>query len=537
MRIDTQHRLALVPALAGLAALAAPAAAQIQSQVVVQNLAAPLFVTQPRGDDRLFVLEQNQADVEIIQGGAQLGAPFLDLTGLATTTNERGLLGLAFHPDYDQNGYFFVNFTGPGGATHIERYTVSAGDPNVADVLSRKVLLTIAQPFANHNGGWLGFGPDGYLYIATGDGGSANDPFCNAQNGASLLGKMLRLDVDTIDISGQYSVPATNPFLGVAGFAPEIYHLGLRNPFRCAFDPVTGDMLIGDVGQDAREEVSFAPAGVAGINFGWRVHEGLNCLGLGACPVTTPGCGSPGYTPPIHQYSHGVGGICTVIGGYRYRGYAIPSEQGKYFFADHCSDAIWSFQTNGTTISNFQTRTAELALTPAINAITSFGTDSNRELYIISQAATGVGGRLIKVVPTGAAGPLPEILTDWDALSIVEGGVQRMTLNAGAGHGGKLYFLVGSTSGTVPGLLVDGLNVPLNLDAYMLYTVSNPNSPTLMGSLGFLDSTGSAQARLTLPAGLLDASAIGVDVNHAFVAFSNFGQAQFVGGPSTATLY
>ncbi len=394
-------RKALSFALAslGLALFASPSNAlsndaagitPLTSVRVAAGLASPLYVTTPPGDlDRLFIVQQRGLIriLNLATGGVN-ATPFINLsTKVSSSGSERGLLGLAFHPDYASNGFFYVSYTRASGhASIVERYTVS-GDPNVADAASATTIFgPQSQPFSNHNGGCIQFGPDGKLYLGLGDGGSANDPSCNAQNGNSLLGKLLRLNDDG-------SVPVDNPFVGVAGFRDEIWAYGLRNPWRFSFDRANGDLWIGDVGQNAIEEIDWVPAGsLGGENYGWKVMEGNNCFSTSACTAPPP-CNDPSFTDPIHTYSH-AGGNCSVSGGYVYRGCGIPSLQGTYFFADFCSTRIWSFEWDGVSQSNFQTRQAEL--TPdvgSIGNIASFGEDGYGELYIVD-----LGGELFKIV-------------------------------------------------------------------------------------------------------------------------------------------
>ena len=325
----------------------ADSATPLTTTRVATALSQPLFVTAPTGDaERLFIVEQGaggSARIKILNLGTQTvnTTPFLTISGI-TTGGERGLLGLAFHPDYSTNGYFFVNHTDAAGDTIVERYTVSA-DPNVADPNSAMPVLGIGQPDSNHNGGWLGFGPDGYLYIATGDGGGTGDPNENGQDLSSLLGKMLRIDVNADDFPGDananYGIPADNPFVGVAG-RDEIWAYGLRNPWRNSFDRETGDLYIADVGQASWEEVNVQPANsTGGENYGWDCYEGNH-------EYETTGCGDPNtMTFPVYEYSHSDG--CSITGGYVYRGSQICDLRGTYFFADYCNDTIWSFRYDG----------------------------------------------------------------------------------------------------------------------------------------------------------------------------------------------
>lgn len=367
----------------------------LTTELTANGFNEPLYVTSPPKDyDRLFVVEQG-GKIKIIKNGAVLGAPFIDLTAkVKQSGNERGLLGLAFHPNYANNGFFYVNYTRVSdGATMVERYKVSGTNSDVADPNSSMTIIgPISQPSTNHNGGNIQFGPDGKLYIGMGDGGGSGDPNCNAQNGATLLGKMLRLNDDG-------TIPVDNPFVGNANVLDEIWSLGLRNPWRFSFDRLNGDLYIGDVGQGSREEIDFQPgASMGGDNYAWPVMEGSLCF-VNNCPATTPPCNDPSYTDPIHEYTHG-GGNCSINGGYVYRGCGIPDLQGTYFFADHCTAKIWSFRYDGSNKSDFMDRTAELdpAGPLAINSITSFGEDADGEIYIVDR-----GGEIFKIVADGPA--------------------------------------------------------------------------------------------------------------------------------------
>lgn len=359
MRLLATAVLAL--ALGVLPALAQPVA--LTTRLVTDALDQPLFATAPAGDPRLFVVEQT-GRIRIVVDGALQDRPFLDLSHTVSSGGERGLLGLAFHPNYAQNGRFFVNYTNPDGDTRVAAYTVSA-DPNVADPASATELLAIDQPYANHNGGWLGFGPDGFLYIAMGDGGSGGDPENRAQNPDQLLGKILRIDVDG---STPYAIPSGNPFASGGG-APEIFALGVRNPWRPAFDG--NDFYVADVGQSAWEEITVITTADAGANLGWKVMEGPACFRGAECDQT-------GFVPPTYVYSHDTGG-CSITGGYVYRGQAIPEIIGQYFFADLCLSSVWSFAYADGKAGDVINWTDQLG---NIGSITSFGTDSAGELYL-----------------------------------------------------------------------------------------------------------------------------------------------------------
>ena len=357
-------------------------------RLIAAGFNRPLYATTPPHEtDRLFVLEQRgRIRIVDLASAAVLAEPFLTIN-VSGSGGERGLLGLAFHPEYATNGLFFVNYTRPGdGATVIARYRVSQ-DPNRAEPDSAQTLLVIPQPFENHNGGWLGFGPDGFLYASLGDGGSGGDPGNRAQNKNNLLGSLLRLDID-VDDPPFYRAPPSNPFVGQDG-DDLIWAYGLRNAWRCSFDRLTGDLFIGDVGQNRMEEINFQAASSAGgENYGWRVMEGEDCF------TDTAQCFDPSFTAPIYVYGHGNGpddGM-SVTGGYVYRG-PIPSLQGAYLFADFVSKQFWSFHYDGITLSDFQRRTASFAPDNGFyTGIASFGEDGAGNLYIVD-----LGGFVFKL--------------------------------------------------------------------------------------------------------------------------------------------
>lgn len=340
-------------------------------EVVVDGLSSPVHLTAPTGDaERLFVVEQG-GRIVIVRNGAELGAPFLDIASLTNSGDERGLLSLAFHPSFAQNGYFYVNYTDGSGRTRVARYTVSA-DPDVADAGTATPILTVDQPFGNHNGGQIAFGPDGMLYVGMGDGGAGGDPFDHGQNRATLLGSMLRLDVDD---GSPYTVPQDNPFVGIQGIAEETWAYGLRNPWRFSFDRQTGDLFIADVGQDALEEVSFQPASSqGGENYGWKIMEGTSCF------APSSGCDMNGIVLPVHEYDHGDG--CSITGGFVYRGAAHPTLVSRYFFADFCDSWVRSFRVDGGAMIDLVDHEADFG---AVSQVTSFGEDGVGELYIVSQ--------------------------------------------------------------------------------------------------------------------------------------------------------
>jgi glucose/arabinose dehydrogenase len=352
-----------------------PAEVRLALQQVGSGLQRPVYLTSPPGDPRLFVIEQ-AGRIRVIRDGQTLQQPFLDITGQVTNLggmgDERGLLGLAFHPRYADNGFFYVNYTDRSGNTRVERYTRS-GDPDVADPGSARFILGVNQPFGNHNGGQLLFGPDGMLYIATGDGGGGGDPQNNAQRLVNLLGKMLRIDVDGGD---PYAIPPDNPFVGQSDARPEIWAYGLRNPWRNAFDRGSNLFFIADVGQNREEEINAVDRSAGGLNFGWRIMEGRSCFN----PATN--CDQSGLTMPVHTYPTS-GGNCAVTGGFVYRGSAIPQIAGLYFFSDYCRGGLRSLRVvNGAAQD---VREWEVGST---GNVSSFGEDANGELYVVAHAGT-----------------------------------------------------------------------------------------------------------------------------------------------------
>jgi glucose/arabinose dehydrogenase len=353
-----------------------PVDTTLTRQIVVSGLSEPVFLTAAPGDTgRLFIIEK-AGRIRIVKHGVLLSTPFLDITGKTSTGGEQGLLGMAFYPDYATSGRFIVSYTSPlgalpGGTSIIARYSVSA-NADVATPGSEQILLTVDQPYTNHNGGMVAFGPDAYLYVGFGDGGSGGDPDGHGQNRTDLLGSILRLDVSG---PGGYTIPPDNPYAGSATLAKELWNYGLRNPWRFSFDRMTGGLYIGDVGQDAHEEVDVAASGVGGQNYGWNIMEGLSCYG-GA------GCDQTGLTLPALDYGHGQ--ECSVTGGYVYRGSAIPAPTGHYFYGDYCSGRVWSFRYQGGQATDRR----EWPAVAAGGGLTSFGEDARGELYFMLQSGT-----------------------------------------------------------------------------------------------------------------------------------------------------
>ena len=354
-----------------------PMAFTLVLEPVLDGFSSPVFVGHAGdGSGRLFVVEQG-GTIRVVVNGQVLPEPFLDVRSLVVTGGERGLLGVAFHPRYAENGRFFIAYTARNGDNTVARYRVSA-DPNRADPASATVLFALPDPAPNHNGGMLAFGPDGYLYVGTGDSGGSGDPRGNGQNLGTLFGKMLRLDVDAGE---PYGVPPDNPFVGQGGARPEIWALGLRNPWRYSFDRATGDLWIADVGQNAYEEINLQRADSrGGENYGWNRMEGMHCFPIGSR------CDADGLTLPVAEYPTRRP-ECSVTGGYVYRRGAQPALTGGYFYADYCSGRIWSLHQapEGAWV---QTELLDTDLT-----ISSFGEDEASELYLLDHR----GGRIYRL--------------------------------------------------------------------------------------------------------------------------------------------
>jgi glucose/arabinose dehydrogenase len=411
------------------------AEAALKLELLVGGLQRPVFVGSPRGDsNRLFIVEQHLSRIRIFDkaAGALMSTPFFTDTAVRRSSEE-GLLGLAFHPGFATNGYFYINVipSNDPRRTEIRRYQVQ-GDPatsNVADASSRKLILTYNQPESNHNGGWMGFGLDGYLYISSGDGGGGNDQhgtIGNGQNRSTLLGKMLRIDVDVEEsATPAYAIPDGNPFKDHETYRGEIWAFGLRNPWRCSIDRETGNLWIGDVGQGAREEIDVIPVGAGGLNFGWRPREGT---------IATPTISETPVTPatePVFDYNRTLG--YSVTGGYVYRGSAVPELQGKYIFADYGSARFWTIAlqesgTNGTTTQI----TTDINPSPmVINEISSFGEDEAGELYVCD-----LGGQVYRILAEGPVAPSisdvrregQDLIMSFDAVASQEYFVEASTL-------------------------------------------------------------------------------------------------------------
>jgi hypothetical protein len=382
----------------------------LRADRIATGIASPVFATSAPGDpERLFVLEKDSGRVVILDltTNQVLSQAFFDVPdGDLSNDGERGLLGLAFHPNYVTNGKAYLNLTNEVGDTELWEVTRS-GNPDVADPGSARVLLTVDRDpaLSNHNGGWIGFGPDDLLYIATGDGGAANDPTNNAQNVDDLRGKILRIDVNSDAFPGDpdrdYAIPPNNPFVGTSG-ADEVFVYGLRNPWRPSFDSESGALYIADVGQNAREEINFlAPGTGAGTNFGWRVMEGN--LATGLPQLGNPGAGNPSLRAPIVEYGHGLGDFegFSVTGGYEYHG--PGGGQGLYFFADFSSNHLWTLRVENGQAFDFHQRDDEIVTNAGtLDQIASFGTDGEGRLY-----AVGLDGEIYRLTPSEDFGAVP----------------------------------------------------------------------------------------------------------------------------------
>ncbi|HEX5871447.1 MAG TPA: PQQ-dependent sugar dehydrogenase [Longimicrobium sp.] len=338
----------------------------IRLQLVAEGLQSPVFLTAPPNDARLFIVEQ-PGRIRIVQNGTLLPTPFLDIAPKVSAGGERGLLSVAFHPQYATNRTFFVNYTDTRGDTRIERYRAGA-DPDRADPATAELVLTVAQPFANHNGGLVAFGPDGKLYIGMGDGGGGGDPQETGQDPLRLLGKLLRIDVDA---ARPYAIPTDNPHAGGTNPLPEIWASGLRNPWRFSWDRTANLLYMADVGQNRLEEINVVPAAQGGVNYGWDVMEGSDCF------EPSSGCERAGLTLPVAEYTHSDG--CSVTGGYVYRGQDLPALRGQYFYADYCEGWIRSFRYANAAAADARSWDVE-----NVGNISSFGEDARGELYVVS---------------------------------------------------------------------------------------------------------------------------------------------------------
>lgn len=441
----------------------------VTTEVVATGLNTPVWVThEPDAPpSRIFVVT-HWGKLRIVENDVLSPTPFLDIHHKVTfDNNEQGLLSLLFHPDYANNGYFYVIYVDVASNWVLERYQRDPLNPDLADPNSGVILLTIVHPLTWHHGGWMEFGQDGYLYIATGDGGGVGDPFNYGQDPLNLNGKLLRIDVDG---GFPYAIPPTNPFVGNPGVLDEIWALGLRNPWRGDMDDLTGDIWLGDVGQDTWEEVDYLPAGGGGANFGWRIMEGFHCYN------PPSGCNTAGLLPPIHEYRHQTtaqGFRCAVTGGRVYRGKAMADMQGRFFFADYCTGEVWSTRTDGVTTVDFVDHTLELEGTMGGDAqVIGFGQDSDGEVYVCNMR----DGSVHRIVPAGL-----RLLTP----ALAAGSSTSIELRGGTPSAPVGLFLSTRGLGSTP---VPPANVVLDLDR-----------PRLVAQ-GAADGLGSASFPLAVPA-------------------------------------
>lgn len=400
-----------------------PNAGQILATPVAAGFSSPVFAISAPGDpNRLYVVEKDLGRIILLDLSTGVRSTFLSIpTNQLSTGGEQGLLSLAFHPDYASNGRFFVNLVNANGDVEVRSYTRSAGNPDIANPTGTTVITVPHPGQTNHNGGTVAFGPDGYLYVSIGDGGGGGDPGENAQNINSLLGKILRLDINSdafpADAARNYAIPSSNPFVGVTG-ADEIWAYGLRNPWRISFDSATGNLYIADVGQSAREEIDFQPAGIGGRNYGWDTREGS---------LFFEGPDSPEFVNPIFEYPRSLGQ--SVTGGYVYHGPA-PGLQGAYIFADFLSNRVWSLRVeNGVAVDVIE-RTGQISTGGApLSQIASFGVDGNGALYVISLAGT-----IYRLAPSAAAGDGNDTISGGAGNDVIAGGIGNDVIDGGTGN-------------------------------------------------------------------------------------------------------
>jgi glucose/arabinose dehydrogenase len=383
--------------------LAAPDNSLVLQPFLTSGLSSPVLITNAGdGSNRLFVVEQG-GKIKVVSNGQILPTPFLDVTSLIVSGGEQGLLGLAFHPQFKTNGLFYIYYTAKpltnaptdAGDDTLVEYQAPTPSANVSNATPVRTLLDFHDRFSNHNGGDVAFGPDGFLYVAIGDEGTSGDPDNNSQNLGSPFGKMFRIDVDSAPSPGfTYAIPAGNPFIGVAGARPDIWAYGFRNPWRWSFDRLTGNQMIGDVGQNLFEEIDVLPKNSGGMDFGWRIREGAHCYNTANPNVPLVTCQTAGLTDPVLEYDHTQG--CAVIGGFIYRGPTFPSLQGTYFYADECSGKLWRAQLQGSTWVS--TEALDTGLNPS-----AFGEDETGEVYLVN-----LGGAIYRITPL-APTPTPTL--------------------------------------------------------------------------------------------------------------------------------
>jgi len=482
-----------------------PNAGQIAATQVASGFSSPVFATSAPGDpNRLFIVEKDLGRIVILDLTTGARSTFLSIpSNQITTGGEQGLLSVAFHPNYANNGRFYVNLVNANGDVEVRGYTRSAGNPDVANPTGTTVIIVPHPGQTNHNGGTVAFGPDGFLYISIGDGGGGGDPGENAQNLNSLLGKILRIEptVDAFpgDATRNYGIPNDNPFVGVAG-ADEIWAYGLRNPWRISFDSVTGDLYIGDVGQSAREEIDFQPAGTGGLNYGWDTREGT---------LPYEGADSPAFTDPIFEYPRTMGQ--SVTGGYVYHGPA-PGLQGAYIFADFLSNRIWSLRVENGQAVDVVERTAQIVTGGApLSQIASFGVDGNGALYAIS-----LSGAIYRLTPSASAGDGNDTISAGAGNDTITGGIGTDTLTGGIGNDTFRDTRAGLNGDTITDFAV-GDRIVLT-DASLsgfTFTLSGNTLTYTGGSLTLRGGTGQLQATAA-PEGGVQLAFVNGDVRNDF---------------------
>jgi glucose/arabinose dehydrogenase len=389
--VDAAPGDALGPDAIGAACVPVLGEPELDLELVASGFDKPVSVSVAPHDPRLFMLEQHTGRVKIVDGGQVLDEPFLDIGGEVARANEQGLLSLAFHPRYDENHRFFIAYTRASDDwLVIEEWQVAAENPDRADASTRKIILAIEQSTNFHHSGRAAFGPDGYLYIGHGDGGPQHDPMHHAQDMSLLLGKFLRIDVDSSENGLPYGIPPTNPFVHTPGARPEILALGVRNPWGWSFDAATGHIYFGDVGLAQFEEINVLPAGTSGQNFGWPMFMGNACQ-----PDQTDSCDTTGLTPPLYQYAYSAQNLCAVVGGQVYRGCKMPGHHGRYFFGDFCAGFVRSFRWSALDPTAPLAVTEHAAISGRLEFLSGIGLDANGELLLLDHD----GGTIQRVVP------------------------------------------------------------------------------------------------------------------------------------------
>lgn len=585
MKVLARHPARSLLAAALLAA--APLAQTLTTETVATGFDRPLWAGSPPGDERIFVLEQNTGLIKIIDGsGTVLPEPFLDISDQIIGGYEMGLLSLAFHPKFALNGTFFITYVRPAveevndQISVVSRWQVDDDDLNQADDSSEVVLFEVVQFTQNHNVMDLKFGPlDGYMYVASGDGGGPNGPNCLSQNLTRLEGKILRIDVDNPDPGLEYGIPTDNPYYGDSDplVRQEIWSIGWRNPWRIGFDPLTGDFYAGDVGESLRDIINFEPPLTPNRNYGWPVMEGdlCNFLGLGGCQsagIFSPTCFDSFLVDPLHNIespsSNGA-----VIGGVVYRGCVMPDLQGTYVFGDKGSSSYYSMEISFDPMvcnpmslpglppyckTNFIDRTPELA-SSGFNPV-HFGEDGRGEI-LIAEYSQGRVNRIVPATPPAIvdcdgngqddlceaatyahidmdASGVPDACESFDAdqagFCLSTGDRQNWSLHPGGFFANDLYMVVGTFAGTSPGLDFGPVNLPLNFDSYMYLMLTLPNQLPFSSSFGFLDGQGTASASFFAGPGL-PATVAGLTAHHAFVVIDDFGGVSFASNYTSLT--